>query len=298
MTCTSCGAEIHNGQAICHLCQGRIHLVLPYLPIYFRNLARWTPGRAGSRPVPGSRVLYLGDTTHDGTGDRISDRLDDTLTTLHDYAHRAVTDRPYLARLYNRLAVARAEERIDDTAVVTWLCTALDRHLPALATLDWAGLIVTGLTHHEETLRELTEELVPGWYAGACTTCGAGTYALTDLTWVTCRGCGKTDHASAHIDTLLQEARSWVAPLREIAEVVVALTDAETSVPRLNERIRKWATRGHLTPVYRVRRDYAWSIDAQRFVPVDEEAGRPRYRLGDVLDLLIHTTHDRKAKAS
>lgn len=299
MKCFACGATVNNGLALCQLCQTQVGLIADVLPTYYRNLARWRPGKAGSRPVPGSRppAGALDRADDDATGDRISDRLDDTLTTLHGLTQAAVTHRPYLGRLYNRLTTARAGDRIDDTQVITLLCRGLTRHLPSLTTLDWCGQLVTGLAYHEEVLRELTEELIPGWYAGACTACGAGTYALTDLTWVNCRGCGKTDHAAAHIPTILHEARGWVAPPVLLADALVALVDGEQSPRRLYDRIRQWAARGRLAPVHQIRRDYSWDEDQDRFVVTDQETGAARYRLGEVLDLLTKPTADQR-KAS
>jgi hypothetical protein len=58
--CKHCGATTSNGLALCELSQMAAAKSLEFLPVYFRNLARWRPGRAGSRPVPGSRVLYDG----------------------------------------------------------------------------------------------------------------------------------------------------------------------------------------------------------------------------------------------
>lgn len=298
MNCDACGATVDNGLGLCQLCQTQVRLIADVLPTYYRNLARWQPGRAGSRPVPGSRVLYLGETTTDGTGDRISDRLDDTLTTLHGLAKTAVTHRPYLGRLYNRLTAARTEDRIDDTQVVAWLCRGLNRHLDSLATLDWCGQLATGLAYHEEVLRELTEELVPGWYAGACRHCQAPTHVVPGLTWVTCLGCGARTHAPDHLDILLTEARGWVAAPKQLADTLVAFLGSEQSSTRLYDRIRQWAARDRITAVRQVRRDYVYDETQARFVPADVETGAARYRLGDVLDLMNKTPNDRKAKAS
>ena len=95
ITCLHCSAETSNGLALCDLCQRFARDCLTWLPVYFRNLARWRPGRAGSRPVPGSRVLYDGAGRSDGTGDRISDRLDEALMMLTTRARELAGDRPH-----------------------------------------------------------------------------------------------------------------------------------------------------------------------------------------------------------
>lgn len=270
--CLNCGAETSNGLALCELCQRKVLLALEFIPIYFRNLARWRPGRAGSRPVPGSRVLYDGD-QEQGTGDRISDRLDEAASALTERAQKLVEARPHLARLLDRLAAARAAERVDEAQAVAWLCRGFSRYLASLSTLDWCGEFVSELAHHEETLRRLTETAVPGWYAGGCSHCHAPTYVVPGLRWVTCRRCGATTYAGDHLDTILDEARSWVARPMRLAEAVVALVDEELSVQRLHKRISKWGERGRLTALRRLDAD-------------GDPSGPKRYRLSEVLDVL------------
>lgn len=287
MTCYHCGAKVDNGLALCDLCQRKARLALEYLPVYFHNLARWRPGRVGSRPVPGSRVLYDGGISKAGTGDRISDALDETSNMLTTWTRATVNARPYLTRLYDRLALARYEERIDEAQMVGWLCRGFDRHLTSVATLEWCGEFVRDLDHHEAKLRSFTEELVPGWYAGACSHCGARTYVIPGLTWVACGSCGVTTYARDHLDVVLAEARDWVAPPRRIAEALVALLDTEQSIPRLYERIKKWQQRDRVVGIWRTERTYTWDDDQGRVVLTVEAVGFPRYRLGDVLDVLL-----------
>lgn len=273
ITCQNCGAETSNGLALCDLCQRFTTSALEHLPIYFSNLSRWRPGRAGSRPVPGSRVLFDGHDRGQGTGDRISDRLDEVGTELMERADTLADARPYLRRLLDRLADAEEADRVDDAEVVAWLCKGFARHLPAIATLSWAGEFVQEIARHEATLRRFTEEYVPGWYAGACRHCESGTFAVPGLTWITCGGCGATTYARDHLDIILIESRGWVGRPKRLAEAVVALVDGELSVPRLHDRIRKWEQREKLI--------------AERQLDADgDPTGPKRYRLGDVLDLL------------
>ena len=270
MNCFHCGAEVTNGLALCELCQRKAVTVLDVLPIYFRNLARWRPGRSGtSRPVPGSRVLYDGHVQGPGTGDRISDTLDETANALTTWARALEEDRPYLARLLDRLADARFEERIDEAEMVAWLCKGFERFLTSVATLGWCGEFVRDIGEREESLRGLTENLIPGWYAGACRHCGYATHAIPGLTWVACGHCGATTYARDHLETVLAEARPWVAPPMRLAEAVVALVDTEMSVPKLHKRISKWGERERIS-----------IIRANDYAP-------KRYQFGEVLDLLL-----------
>lgn len=295
--CLHCSAETSNGLALCDLCQRYVRECLGYLPTYYRNLARWRPGRTGARQVHGSRVLYDG--TERRGGDRISNALDEAGNALTTWARVLVEARPSLGRLLDRLSAARREERIDDAQVVAWLCAGFDRYLTSIATTDWCGEMVREIGAHEDRLRGLTEAAVPGWYAGACrqpigfdedgavVRCGASTYVVPGITWVTCRACGATTYARDHLEVVLDEARGWVARPKALAEAVVALIDTEQSVPRLYARIRQWVSRGDIEPRRHVTRDYVWDDDAERMVVADVEVGHARYRLGDVLDRVL-----------
>lgn len=281
MICLHCHAPTSNGLALCDLCQRKATVCLEFLPIYFRNLARWRPGRSGtSRPVPGSRVLYDGEIRGDRTGDRISDRLDEAANALTTWARMLADDRGF------ELPTAESEAE-----QVTALCRWLTEHLTSIATLGWCGEFIRddhredeefdGIGYHERHLRGLTETVMPGWYAGACSrrismeaNCGAATYVVPGLTWVTCGSCGTTTYARDHLDTILDEARGWVAAPMRLAEAAVALIDTELSVPRLYERIKKWGQREKIEGVRRIDRD-------------GDPVGPNRHRFGEVLDRLF-----------
>lgn len=144
--CLSCkSAETSNGLALCELCQRRAEDALAYLPIYFRNLARWKPGRSGTRQVPSSRALYDGtERRPDSTGDKISDRLAQAQTALVTWARALTDDRPHFPRpmihadavLTADLPDDEAEHLTDHPAeLVALLCAGFDHHLTSLSTL-------------------------------------------------------------------------------------------------------------------------------------------------------------------
>ena len=266
-----CGAETTNGLALCDLCQSKARLVLAVLPTYFRNLSRWRPGRAGSRPVPASREPS-GPSA--GKGDRVEQALDAASNELGTWARALVEDRPYLATVLDEMTA----DMPDEVQVVTRLSAFFEEHLTSITTLDWCGEFVRTLSQHEVTLRLLTERVAPGWYAGGCRSCGSGTYVVPGITWVTCGGCGATTYARDHLEVVLNEARDWVARPKALAEAVVALVDSEASVPRVHDRIKKWSQREPLLPTFR-------ALDAE-----GDEVGPKRYRLGDVLDRMTAPT--------
>jgi hypothetical protein len=299
MNCLHCGATTDNGLVLCELCRYGATKRFEVLPVYFRNLARWRPGRAGSRPVPGSRVLYDGEIrSADSTGDRISDRLNEALTALATWGRTLVDDRGTFERPLTFTDAALMDdlpEKIaDDKALVfTWLCLGLEHHLVSIATLEWAGELVRNLGYHEARLRSLTN-LVPGWYAGTCrrkvtmeSACGAALYVMPGLTWVTCPSCGSNTPARDHLEVILDEARDWTARPKVLAEALVALVDSEASVPRLYTRIRQWAHQGEITPIHHVTRDYVLDEETEDLVVADVEVGHARYRFGDVLGKVL-----------
>lgn len=271
--CESCGAETTNGLALCELCTRAVLTYLEFAAVYFRNLARWRPGRAGSRPVPSSREPQSpGQSAAD---DRISRALDEAGAEMVGHALQLADDRP-------SIEIPKPD---DEATQFLALCDLMTEHLTSMSTLDWVGEFVTSMRHMEARLRHLTETYVPGWYAGSCrrltgfdeegaaVRCGARTYVVPGVTWVTCGACGTTTYARDHLPVILEESRGWVARPKRLAEAVVALVDGEMSVPRLHERIRKWEQRDKLV--------------ADRQVDAEgDPTGPKRYRLGEVLDLI------------
>lgn len=265
MNCRHCEAETSNGLALCELCQMKATTVFEYLPVYFRNLARWRPGRAGTRSVPASREPA---SVGAASNDRVSRALDEAGADLASWAQCLADDRTG--------GVIPASN--DETSSVRVACWFLGSNLTSVATLEWCGEMVRVLGEHEAKLRALTEEVAPGWYAGACRHCEADTFVVPGLTWVRCRVCGSTTYARDHLEVILDEARGWVARPMRVAEALVALVDTELSVPRLHKRISKWGERGPDNG----------GVETVRLRDADgDEVGPKRFRLGQVLDRLF-----------
>lgn len=273
MACLHCGATTHNGLVLCELCQDHTANVLISLPVHIRNLARWKPGRAGSRPVPGSRVLFDGEERSESP-DRISRAIDEVGSEVTTWARALADDRG--------IEVPDGDTEVDAAVVA---CGWLSLNLTSIGTLDWAGAFVDSLTKAERRLSALTVSVVPGWYAGGCERktrmatdeddgiCRAPTFVVPGLTWVTCGSCGATTYARDHLDTIITEAWEWVAPPKRLAEAVVALVDDEHSIPRIHNLIRQWEHRENKNGGTLAIRE------------VDED-GRPkglkRYRFGEM----------------
>lgn len=283
LSCLACYAPTSNGLALCERCQARASIYLEFLPVYFRNLARWRPGRAGSRPVPGSREPQGVGVSSD---DRVSRALDEVGNDIVGWARKLGEDRGIVS-----------PESDGEAAQATTLCRLFAENLTSIATLEWCGGFVEAMGRNEAWLRGLTEKVAPGWYAGACQHCALPTFVVPGLTWVTCHGCGVITYARDHLDTILDEARGWVARPKPLAEALVALLDSELSVPKVYTRIRQWAHQGDLEPIRRTRRDYVWSDKEERLVVGQTEYGHPRYRFGEVLDRLLAGGDTRAAEA-
>lgn len=273
MTCFHCGAETSNGLALCQTCMTALRVDLEFIPVYFRNLARWRPSSAsGTRSVPGSRMPTLPGSS--GV-DRIGNELDATGNDLVGWARVLEDDR----------GVPQPGAFDDEAAQVDALCALFTESLTSIATLDWCGDFAASVLAHEEALRRLTEAAVPGWYAGACRLCSVATFVVPGLTWVTCGGCGSTTYARDHLPTILAEARGWVARPKQIAGALVAMLDTETSVEKLHDRIRQWE--------HRTTEDKGGLIPVRKYDRDGDPIGPKKYRLGDVLDKLTNMKAER-----
>lgn len=259
--CLHCHAETSNGLALCEACRVAVQTYLEFLPVYYRNLARWKPSRSSSRGVPGSRIPAG---VFPATGDRIARVLDEAGAELIKQALKLAAARPHYGPVINRIL------GLDELATIALLCRLFERRLTSIATLDWCGEFVTAIRRTHAHLQALTERLIPGWYAGACRRCATATFVVPGLTWVTCPSCGTTTHAADHVDVILAEAADWIAPPMRLAEAIVVLVDTEQSIDRLYERIRKWGQRAQLE-------------SNRRLDDTGDPVGPHRYRLGDVL---------------
>lgn len=284
LMCFNCGARTTNGLALCDLCQTAVAKSLEYLPIHFANLARWRPSDSGTgRPVPGSR--WPSNLTNGGT-DRVSEALDYAGNDILGWARMVAEDRG--------VDLPDASGEAEQVAV---LCQWLTDNLASVALSEWCGDFATdvfakgerqGVRCHERYLAKLSNQCVPGWYAGGCRLCGHATYVLPGLTWTTCQGCGAATYARDHVEIVLREARGWLATPKRLAEALVALIDTEQSVERLRTRISKWATPEQRNNDGKVTRKAGPLADvAVRMLDIDgDPVGPRRVYLGDVMDIL------------
>lgn len=98
-------------------------------------------------------------------------------------------------------------------------------------------------------------------------------YAQAEDRWVNCRDCGSTWDVRGRRELLMRRAEDELAPVAVIAQLAATIT-GETSVGKIEARIRKWVERNRIKAVT---------------TKVIEGRERRVYRVGDVLDLLADT---------
>lgn len=141
------------------------------------------------------------------------------------------------------------------------------------------GSTATMRTHPaaSELHDEITDALARGWraidrpaarhFAGPCEQCGADLYARPHAAELRCTECGTGYDATDRRTWLLDQARDQLATASTIARALPGLLGR----PVTPAMIRGYAHRGRLAPR-----------------PADT-AGRNRYRVGDVIDLVMST---------
>lgn len=292
-SCTHCTAEVTNGLALCSTCQQTLRVALVNVAAFHTDVLRIQPGeRVKTRSTFQSTPPPTLDDAHDPIS-AVAENVDNMLGT---WCRVLADDRP-MAETPPLGAVRQ--------------CAWLEVHVPTIATLEWAGELISEVMHAEKRLQAILDRSDTGWYAGQCgevllnerthdgescvcechngyacsdpdicspvvpmiaaVVCERGLYVTQGQHWITCPECGKGHDTATKREQMMTEARDHVAPVSVIAKVVVGLMDTEVSVERLTNRIDKWVSRGQLHDL-----------------GVRVLDGKPRraYRLGDVFDLL------------
>jgi hypothetical protein len=172
-------------------------------------------------------------------------------------------------------------------------CAYLLRMIPHIASADWAGELLEELLHVEGQLRKLVDNPPERWYAGPCTAgqedlayaalCGAELYANVDRDVVRCPEC-ETVYAIADRQAwLLAAAEDRLETATNLAHALVRLAGLETDETRLANRIVQWAKRGRIQP---------------RDTVLEGGKERPRYRVGDAMDLILESAENERKRAS
>jgi hypothetical protein len=146
-----------------------------------------------------------------------------------------------------------------------WLRWRVD----GVAARPWAGDAL-GLVAVVAACERVVDRPVPRSYAGPCDVCGADLYALPGRTELRCRRCRAGYDLAARRADLLRRAHDRLATSTDIARGLSSL-----DLPVSPERLRQWHHRGRLLQRGHDRR------------------GRPLYRVGDVVELLLESVSAR-----
>ena len=315
------------GSVLCAKCSERT------LPIALANIAAYTEdldimrarrravrydlprGKGGSKEIPlpldgrfvegqrrieiehgGAQVLVR--VGEESRGTKVADETRNTVTT---WARVVLEEWPPITTpmctdsLCRRCNPLRAEAwaRSAPIDTVRSCCVYLTRMLRHIAGADWAAELLEELLHAETQLRKLVDNPPERWYAGPCTAgmdglewaalCGEDLYASIDRDVVTCRECDSVYDIADRRTWLLAAAEDRLETAQNLAHALVLLADIDTDERRLANRIRQWSARGRI---------------AVRDTVLEGSKLRPRYRLGDALDLVLDTTSDTRTRAS
>lgn len=221
-------------------------------------------------------------------------RTVDTTETPHDRAHRiraelvtAIRTITYAHGYIPPDAIPRLAKTHDNHCTVLWQTSPrsyaahLLRHSRDIAHADDATTIHATIVGAVDRARSTIDRPADRWYAGTCyatTSCTAELWARPGAKHVQCSACGWTYDLADLRDYLIEQAREQFAPAALISQVLSTL-----ELPITVQRIGTWRDRGRI-------KEYPPAIGDPRH--------RPRYRLGDVIDLLDADTERRKDRAS
>ncbi len=177
-------------------------------------------------------------------------------TWARDIADR--TGKPLILRTVRAL-----EERETTPALAAWLL----EHVSTMRTHPAASELHDEITDATARAWRRVDRPPERRFAGPCDECGTDLYGRPNAAAIRCNGCGTDYDADARRGWLIDQARDQLATPTVIARALPALV-GHAITPAM---IRGYAHRGRL---------------AAR--PVDR-TGRPRYRVGDVIDLVLST---------
>jgi hypothetical protein len=285
ITCSvpSCSNPTSGGEA-CGLCLGRLLGALVEVDELVDDLddtvARRTQTgqRVGSRPAETGLPFNLG-------AAEVARDLRGVLSTWVRVLWEAYAPRRQVATgrtsVDGRPVTVTELDTLDLDDTLPEMARWLRRHPSWIEDHPAAGELVDEVTDAVERARRAVDLPPARLYCGPCPDCGTDLYARPDRTTVGCRECEARHEVEALRSALLDAARHQLATAAEIARALPRLLGRDLSA----NTIRTWARTSKLT---------------QR---ESDERGRPRYLIGEVIDVALATptrsrvTRDRSAPA-
>lgn len=268
-TAPSCSNPTTGGN-VCGLCLGRIEGNLAEVDELVDDLDDTVARRTRTGHRVGSRPAETGLPFNAGAAE-VRDDLRNVLSTwvrelweTHGPRREVATDET--APDGSPVVVAELDPLdLDDTLpdMAAWL----RRHPTWIEYHPAAGELVDEITDAVERVRRAIDLPPARLYCGPCPDCGASLYARPDRATVGCRECESRHDVEALRTALLDAARAQLATAAEVARALPRLLGRDLSA----NTVRTWARTGKLT---------------QR---EPDERGRPRYLVGEVIDVALAT---------
>lgn len=264
-------ANATTGGTVCPSCLGRLRSdlvdvaeLVVYLDDTVARLANIGPPRVGSRSAEVGLPFNVG-------AAEVRDVVHNVLSTwardlweTHGLRQQVPTGK--IAPDGSPLTVAELEPLdLDDT--VPEMAAWLRRHPSWVEHHPAGGELVDEIGDAVEQVRRAVDLPPARVYCGPCPDCSADLYARPERAVVACYECGMHHDVEARREKLLDAARDVEATAAEIARALPKLLGRDLSANTL----RTWARAGKLT-----KRE-------------PDEHGRPRYRIGDVIDVALTT---------
>lgn len=154
-------------------------------------------------------------------------------------------------------------DEVGTQGLAAWLV----RNVNAVRLHPQAGSIVRTIGDAVRAARSVVDRPPDKWFAGPCDECSADMYAQIRYGSVQCPSCGCEYDVEERRESLLSVIEDQWATAEELSSALGTLGKSVTS-----ERIRKWSSRGKLV----------------KLPPHPGDSNkRPRYRVADVLALLV-----------
>ncbi|MCP3799758.1 hypothetical protein NLX83_10860 [Allokutzneria sp. A3M-2-11 16] len=269
ITCTvpSCSNPTAGG-TVCGLCLGRFRAELVEVADLVDDLDDQVARLTRTGPRVGSRPAEVGLPFNFGAAE-VCDDLRNTLSTWvrelwETHGPRRVVPTGENGPDGETLVDAVLDDLdLDDT--VPDMAAWLRRHPSWVEYHPAGGELVDEVADTVERVRRAVDLPPARVYCGPCPDCAADLYARPERAVVACRECGTRHDVEALREKLLDAARGTLATAAELARALPRLLGRELSP----NTVRTWAHAGKL---------------AKR---APDSRGRPRYRVGDVIDLAL-----------
>lgn len=248
--------------AVCALCLGRLRADLVEVAELVNELDNQVARLGTTGTWVGSRSAEFGLPFNLGAAE-VRDDLRNTLSTWVRDLWETHGPRRQAPSAVDELV--HDDLDLDDT--VPEMAAWLRRHPSWVADHPAAGELVDEILDAVERVRRAVDLAPERLYCGPCPDCGAELNARPDRAMIVCRECESRHDVELLRAGLLNAVREEYATAAEAARALPRLLGRELSV----NTVRTWARAGKLTR--RIR----------------DERGRPRYQLGEVIDLALTT---------